>query len=319
MKKAFSLLLACALAAATAFGLDYSDKKLWVHRESGEAPVEKPVDVFFLCPTVSLGQDQNMDVNGTASRLIFKRSVDGQKGIYSDAARFFAPYYRQKTMSHYMDHAAQEVAYGDVRDAFLHFLEHDSKGRPFIIAGFSQGSEHALHLIKDVLAEPKLAKRMVAAYLIGWCITEKDTAAAPQLKPARGESDTGVFVSWNTEAAEVTGSALVPRGARSLCINPLNWKTDATPAPAELNKGAQVGSILGGGTSKPKYCGAVINPKRGTINPIFPAGTSAPSGMGFMGKGVYHAYDPFFFYENLRQNVQRRIHAYTAKHARKHD
>ena len=317
MRKAFPFLLACLVAFATAFGLDYSADEMWVFRENEKPTAEKPVDVFFLCPTVTLGSEPNMDVKSAASRLIFMRTVGGQKGIYSDAARFFAPYYRQKSMSHYMDPKAQEVAYGDTRDAFLHFLEHESQGRPFIIAGFSQGSEHALHLIKDVLADPKLAKRMVAAYLIGWCITERDTAAAPQLKPAQGESDTGVFVSWNTEAPDVTASALVPRGARSLCINPLNWKTDATPAPAELNKGAKVDSMLGGGNSKPHYCGAVINPKRGTVNPVFPAGTAAPSGMNLMGRGVYHAQDPFFFYENLRGNVQTRIRAYTAKHSKR--
>ncbi len=317
MRKAFLFLLSCLVTLATAWGLDYSAKEMWVYRESGKPTAQQPVDVFFLCPTVTLGSEQNMDVNSTASRFIFMRTVGGQKGIYSDAARFFAPYYRQKSMSHYMDPKAQEVAYGDAKAAFLYFLEYESKGRPFIIAGFSQGSEHALHLIKDVLADPKLAKRMVAAYLIGWCITERDTAAAPQLKPAQGERDTGVFVSWNTEAPDVTASALVPRGARSLCINPLNWKTDATPAPAELNKGAKVDSMLGGGDSKPHYCGAVINPKRGTVNPVFPAGTSAPSGMNLMGRGVYHAQDPFFFYENLRENVQTRIRAYTEKHARK--
>lgn len=317
MRKAFLFLLSCLVTLATAWGLDYSAKEMWVYRESGKPTAQQPVDVFFLCPTVTLGSEQNMDVNSTASRFIFMRTVGGQKGIYSDAARFFAPYYRQKSMSHYMDPKAQEVAYGDAKAAFLYFLEHESKGRPFIIAGFSQGSEHALHLIKDVLADPKLAKRMVAAYLIGWCITERDTAATPQLKPAQGEKDTGVFVSWNTEAPDVTASALVPRGARSLCINPLNWKTDATPAPAELNKGAKMDSMLGGGDSKPHYCGAVINPKRGTVNPVFPAGTSAPSGMNLMGRGVYHAQDPFFFYENLRENVQTRIRAYTEKHARK--
>ena len=317
MRKAFLFLLSCLVTLATAWGLDYSDNEMWVYRESGKPTAQQPVDVFFLCPTVTLGSEQNMDVNSTASRFIFMRTVGGQKGIYSDAARFFAPYYRQKSMSHYMDPKAQEVAYGDAKAAFLYFLEHESKGRPFIIAGFSQGSEHALHLIKDVLADSKLAKRMVAAYLIGWCITERDTAAAPQLKPAQGEKDTGVFVSWNTEAPDVTASALVPRGARSLCINPLNWMTDATPAPAELNKGAKMDSMLGGGDSKPHYCGAVINPKRGTVNPIFPEGTSAPSGMNLMGRGVYHAQDPFFFYENLRENVQTRIRAYTAKHSKK--
>ena len=313
MKKSFFMFLACAAAAA--FGLDYSSDEMWACRENGEPTPDKPADVFFLCPTVNTGRDANLDVTNPGLRAQFKRSVEAEKGIYSDAARFFAPYYRLKAMSHRLDPAAQEVAYADVKAAFLHFLEHDSKGRPFIIAGFSQGSQQAMFLIQDVLADPKIAERMVAAYLIGLSVTERETAGHPQLKPAQGESDTGVFVSWNTESADTKGSMLVPADTLSLCINPLNWKTDATPAPPELNEGARM-DLGPRGKLQPHYCGAVINPKRGTVNPVFTPEHPAPP---HLHGGSYHGMDPCFFYGNHRRNVQTRIRAFAAKHAQKHD
>lgn len=312
MKKAFLVVLAFTAAA---FGLDYSSDEMWAVRENGEPAADKPADVFFLSPTVNTGKDANMDVTNPGLRAGFKRAVEAEKGIYADAARFFAPYYRLKAMSHRLDPKAQEVAYGDVKAAFLHFLEHDNKGRPFIIAGFSQGSQQAMFLIKDVLADPKIAKRMVAAYLIGLSVTASDTEGHPQLKPAQGESDTGVFISWNTESADTKGSMLVPANTLSLCINPLNWKTDATPAPAELNEGARM-DLGPRGKLQPHFCGAVVNPQRGTVNPVFSPEHPAPPNLR---GGSYHGMDPCFFYENHRRNVQTRIHAYTAKRARKHD
>lgn len=307
LRRAFLLLLLCSELLSAQ---DYADAALWVYRENSAPTAEKPADVFFICPTTCMQRIDNMDINDPRERAAFKKAVDMEKGIYSDSARFFAPYYRQKSLPHYGKPGVNELAYADVRTAFLHYLNHDNDGRPFILAGFSQGSEHALHLIKDVLADPALASRMIAAYLIGWCVTEHDTAAAPQLRPAQGESDTGVFISWNTESADTHGSFLVPPGARAYCINPLNWRTDATPAPAEANLGACYKIHDLNAPAIPAHCGAVINPERGTLNPVF-AGDAPPAKL--FGRGIYHIYDPVFFYENHRADVHRRIRAYTTE------
>lgn len=306
MGKAYLILVGWLVTLAAAFGLDYSADEMWVYRENGTPTPDKPVDVFFLSPTVGMGNVVNLDVNDPASRANTRRAVDDEKGIYADAARFFSPYYRMKSMPHRLDPKAQEVTYSDVKAAFLHYLEHDNQGRPFIIAGFSQGSQQAMFLIQDVLSDPKIAGRMVAAYLIGLSVTERETSGHPQLKPAQGESDTGVFVSWNTESADTKGSMLVPADTLSLCINPLNWKTDATPAPPELNEGARM-DLGPRGKLQPHYCGAVINPKRGTVNPVFTAEHPAPP---HLHGGSYHGMDPCFFYENHRRNVQTRIRAF---------
>lgn len=304
----FVLLLTCVLHAQ-----DYADTHLWAYRENTAPTTDKPVDVFFLCPTTCMRHVDNMDVDDEKERAAFKKAVDMEKGIYDEHARFFAPYYRQKSLPHYGKPAAQEIAYNDVKKAFLHYLEHDNDGRSFVLAGFSQGSEQCLHLIKDVLADKTLRSRLVAAYLIGWCVTEKDTEEAPHLRPAQGETDTGVFIAWNTERADITQSFLVPAGVQAHCINPLNWRTDATPAPAETNKGARFTITDLTASARPGFCGAVINTARGTLNPLFPVGTEIPGKLMLFGGGVFHVYDPIFFYENHRENIGKRIEAYLRK------
>lgn len=311
MKRLLTLLL-LLWSAALLYALDYGDASLWVCRETSVTP-DKPADVFFICPTTCMARVDNMDVRDEAERARFARAVKMEQGLYTDKARFFAPYYRQKSLPHYGRPAAHALAYSDVKEAFLYYLEHDNQGRPFILAGFSQGSEMALHLIKEVMADPAVADRMVAAYLIGWCVTEADTARYPHLRPAQGELDTGVFVAWNTEEAEVEGSFLVPRGVRALAINPLNWRTDDTPAAADLNHGARFTLQALEAPVQPQFCGAVLNPKRGTLNPLFKKQSDAPKSVLLFGKGVYHVYDYIFFYENLRRNVAKRIDAYLAR------
>lgn len=305
---ALLLLLTCMLYAQ-----DYSAADLWVYRENGEPTAEQPVDVFFICPTTCMRRVDNMDVNDERERAAFRKAVDMEKGIYDEHARFFAPYYRQKSLPHYGRPESQKLAYADVRKAFLYYLEHDNGGRPFVLAGFSQGSEQALHLLKDVLSDESIRSRMVAAYLIGWCITEQDTAECPHLKPAQGETDTGVFIAWNTELPIITGSFLVPPGVQAHCINPLNWRTDATPARPEANKGARFTITDLGAPALPGFCGAVINPERGTLNPVFADSDAAPRKGMLFGSGIFHIYDPIFFYENHRENVGKRIDAYVRK------
>ena len=84
----------------------------------------------------------------------------------------------------------------------------------------------AIRLMKEYFGEEKLQKQLVACYAIGWRLTEEETAAWPQLRPAQGETDTGVIITFSTEAEDVQDSALIPAGMKTLAINPLNWKTD---------------------------------------------------------------------------------------------
>ena len=65
-------------------------------------------------------------------------------------------------------------------------------------------------------AHPEYLKRMIAAYVVGYSITEDYLKANPHLKFAERADDTGVIVSYNTEGNNrknrIIISAFVVRG-----------------------------------------------------------------------------------------------------------
>lgn len=299
---------------------DYADAAQWLYRETERT--DCPTDVFFICPTVCLGTEQSFwwDEYDETNRAFFKMATDMEKGIYDARSRFFAPYYHQLALSAYSLPEKERLAYlepgyADVKAAFSYYLERENSGRPFILAGFSQGAELCIRLLKEFGAP----ENMIACYAIGWRITEEELRAYPQLRPAAGETDTGVIVLFNSEAEWITDSLLVPAGVKTVGINPLNWKTDATPAPKECNLGSCVYDLFGRLLlAEPGYAGARLDPARGTLKITGIPFDDYPETLIFP-KGVYHLYDYQFFFGNLRENVQKRIDAYLKKQSETFD
>lgn len=279
----------------------------------------KSVDLFIVAPTVVLGEDgsSNMSLLNTEDRASFVGALNMQLGIYCDECRVFAPFYRQATLAMYdVGGAALEgaidVAYTDVAAAFEAFLA-ASPDRPLVLAGFSQGSEHVIRLVKDFFGDDVLRGRLVAAYAIGWRLTAEECDAAPWLRPACRADDTGVVVAFNSEDPEVGDSLIVPSGTVTLAINPLSWSASDVPAPADLNLGACFTDYSGETVEEiPEFCGAYIDPERGTLKVVGVDPADYPPMLSTFGEGVYHVYDYQFFYRNLQANVAERIKAYDA-------
>lgn len=64
----------------------------------------------------------------------------------ADGNNFYSPYYRHITLNTWatlnedtIRRRYEAVAWKDVKNAFEHYLTHYNQGRPFILAGFSQG------------------------------------------------------------------------------------------------------------------------------------------------------------------------------------
>ena len=92
-----------------------------------------------------------------------------------------------------------------------------------------------------------------------------------------------------------------------LCINPLNWRRDATPAAKEKNVEALFYDYRNGSFERIKnFCGAAVDPAKGALIVDLPA-PSKYDAMGFMGLGVFHMNDIWFFAGNLRDNAVRRV------------
>ena len=170
--------------------------------------------------------------------------------------------------------------------------------------------------MKDCFDDEATSGLLVACYAIGWRIAEEDLRQYPHLRMASGEDDTGVIISFNSEAESVQDSLLIPAGTRSLAINPLNWRTDATPASRQENPGAcfpdYSGEIV---TEIPHLTGAYIDPVRGSLKVPDVSPADYPPGLSLFSEGVYHLYDYQFFYRSLQENVAVRLNAYLRAHA----
>lgn len=287
----------------------YAQPERWAYEGIGD---NRPADLFLVAPTVYLGRPGScsLSLDDAATKANFLGALNMERGIYDGRCRLFAPYYRQAGLNAYSMPAPVaapyfELAYADVREAFLYYLEHHNQGRPLVLAGFSQGADMALRLLKEFGGREE-CRRLVAAYLIGWRITPEDLAACPHLRMAQGESDLGVVVAFECEAPSVHSSVIVPR--RTLGINPLNWKADSSPAAKELNAGACFTDYSGAIVREvPQLTGAYLDPERGTLKVPDVSPADYPPLLDLFAPGVYHVYDYQFFYRNLQKNVGTRV------------
>lgn len=208
----------------------------------------KAVDIFYIYPTIDSEPLTNRgsvpsytDISRFEVRNAARKCHAYNKAVYAaDDFNFFAPYYRQMTtkvfaMSNTERKLRAKLSATDVRRAFQYYMREFNQGRPFILLSHSQGSQMLLELLKHGMTD-KQYNQMVAAYLMGYEITEKELEKYPhRLKPAQGELDRGVIISYNSATMEEGRSPLLANSV--VCINPLNWKTDETLAPASLHKG----------------------------------------------------------------------------------
>ena len=287
------------------------------------AGADAAADVFFVHPTTYFWRAHwNAPAGGWLTDSITGATLAGQASAFNGAARIYAPRYRQMTLSGF-DHPALrdealEVAYHDVRRAFLHYIEHWSDGRPLILAGHSQGSRHVQRLLAELFVDDALRTRLVAAYVVGSRVWEGEYERGEAGIPVcHSPGQTGCLVSWRTfaEGADPSHDTNPEEQAdgNSVCVNPLSWKYDDVPAPASENLGAiPLPMLTGPGRPRPGLTGARCADGVLWIDP--------PSGSGFRSAhehGVWHAYDYALFYMNIRENARVRVESFLASSSRR--
>jgi hypothetical protein len=321
----FSLAVGTTVSAAA---VDYSQKASWCRLPN---IISKDVDTFYIYSTSYVetsfkeGAPDYATLDNPEMVERAQSEYVAHATVFEDATNVFAPYYRQAGMRYAGEVAAKTgnidaallgKPYEDIVTALDYYFENYNEGRPFIIAGHSQGSSMTLLVLKKYFKEhPDYYKRMVAAYAIGFSVTKDYLAANPHLKFATGERDTGVIISWNTEGRqnveENAKNVVVLPGAIS--INPLNWKLDETYAPASENLGSLVGDEKTGmGKIGDIGADAKINLARGVI--VTNAKADPVPMPEFFGPASFHDNDYTFYYNNIRDNVAKRIAAYRAGH-----
>lgn len=304
-----------SVEAPTGEEIDYTDLSNWAYWGEEKTP-DTLVDCFFVAPTVysaAQGEPLNLAMDNQVVLGDFLGASNMERGIYDEVCRMYAPYYPQIALEAYLFEGEEreaylEIAYQGVREAFLHYMNEENGDRPLILAGFSQGADMCLRLLKEFngLADGKL----VACYAIGWGITQEELDQYPHLKMAEAANDLGGIITFNTEAEGIETSLTVPQ--TTLAINPLNWTTTSDYAPPELNLGACFTDYDANITMElPALTGAYLDPNRGTLivdDHITPA--EYPPVLEIFEDGVYHLYDYLFFYRNLQENVGTRVEEY---------
>jgi hypothetical protein len=227
----------------------------------------------------------NMDIEMTAAA-----------DYMADGNNFYSPYYRHITLDSWatlnedtISRRYRDVAFVDVQNAFNYFIDNFNEKRPFIIAGFSQGGKSVVELMKTMPEEVR--DRMIAAYVLGYKVTPDDVAVAPWIKAATGEADTGVTICYNS-VSDVKYLKPVVSAPNVMCINPVNWRTDDTPAI--LNDTITV-------TLNPEYKVLVLKGFDGSY---------LPNILNVLNVGDYHGIEPWVYSECLRANFKKRIAAF---------
>lgn len=296
--------------------LDFGEGDNWAYFAEGK---DTGVDIFLVCPTVDTQSERNaLNLNEKLKRN-FINALNMEKGIYEESGRLFSPYYRQMSINAYMlpeeeREQAAELAYADVAAAFRWYLDHENDGRGIILAGFSQGAEMCLNLMKEFYGGESAEARelrdgLVAVYALGWYLTEEMTQQYPQIVPAGAEADTGTVICFDCEDGTLNGTITLPEGVRSLSINPLNWETDSTPADRSLNLGAVMGI---GADPVPGLCGACLG-ERGELIVTDVTPDEFPPVLDVFPRGAYHLYDYMFFFTNLKNNVAARTEVWLSE------
>ncbi len=171
--------------------------------ESHTPAADPAIDCFYVYPTASFDSAGNSDLQANDEEIFI---VLNQAARFNSVCRVFAPVHRQVTLSVIFNDALvgdRELAYGDVLDAFKHYIANDNEGRGFILIGHSQGSGHLTRLIQEEIERnPVLGERLVAAYLLGTTIAvpkDKDVGGTFQATPlCRAADQTGCLVTYSS-------------------------------------------------------------------------------------------------------------------------
>ena len=278
-----------------------------------------PVAVFFLHPTSYIEKDnwnQPPDAHD-ANWIVDNRVLRHQASVFNGCCDVYAPRYRQATFFSFLDQEgngrqALSLAYEDVVDAFDAFIKRFDDGRPFILAGHSQGTRHAAKLLRERIAGTDLQDRLVVAYLIGFEIEKGTLGGVPLCGDAEA---TGCVVGWNTVAGEGTG--LYPNATALVCTNPLTWQPDGGYAGHELNEGAIGYPSYMMPAEDEDYTLMIVEPAVADAECVdgmlrVPDVRSEAFPFRMPGNSL-HVYDYSLFYMNIRNNAMTRVAAFQSE------
>ncbi len=271
---------------------DYSDAGMWYQVDGDRTGTG--ADVFYIVSTWeedwhdAYGRTSHYaDVWNATHRRHMATEISRVAAYMSPGNRFYAPYYRHTTMETFLTQNEDTIrrrarlAMDDVCAAFGHFVAQRDPSRPLIIAGFSQGGMAVVELLKHISDETY--SQLAAAYVLGYKVTPEDTLRCRHIRAAKGETDTGVTICYNTVKDVKYIQPVI--GATCMGINPVNWRTDATPAT--LHDSITV----------------TLSPKQHVLVVSGYSGKEYPAYKDFINVGDIHSCEPWLYSECLQRNI----------------
>jgi DUF3089 family protein len=173
-------------------------------KETWKSDPNAPIDCFYVYPTVSTDTATNSDMNADPAEL---NVIKQQFARFGSRCRVFAPIYRQITLAGLRAALASGVPafdrglqYDDVRDAWHHYLEHDNRGRGFVLVAHSQGSFILSALIAREIDGKPIQSQLVSAILLGTTLSVpkgKDVGGTfKQIPLCHAATDTGCLITY---------------------------------------------------------------------------------------------------------------------------
>jgi hypothetical protein len=308
---------------------DYALARSWASRPAPDPSDPRAVDVFYVHPTTFHGAAWNQDVADTAVNEAMDASVlRTQASAFAACCRIFAPRYRQASSAAFYAKSgdgerAYDLAYTDVLRAFQTYLREDNHGRPFILAGHSQGALQVLRLLEERLDGRPERKQLVAAYVVGIGVSRGVFGKLLKTIPACDHPlQTGCVITWNTYAAGQDPTAFIAAsqtpytrqfgddpGKALVCINPLTFDTAAPAAGPDRHLGAV---LLKPGSRFPAPVDHAISAecRDGVLSVSAPTGAVALSPLP---GGSLHMQDVELFWGNIQADALARGQAFFRK------
>jgi hypothetical protein len=318
-------------------GNAYADPRMWIARPDkpgnpalwtppGYKPGAAPeAAVFFIHPTSYLDRAHwNAALDDQEANARAELFLRGQASAFNEIGLIWAPRYRQAAFGAFLTdkpegQEAIDLAYRDIAMAFDRFLK-EAGDRPIILAAHSQGSLHLTHLLRDRVAGTPLAKRIVAAYVVGWPISKPTDLPRMGLPECEHAEQSGCILSWQSYAEPADPSPMFERvdastgftggsrkGTRLVCTNPITGTPDAS-APGTSNLGTLIPSAdLSSATVSKGTVGARCD-GRGVLL----IGEPIPLGGYVLPGNNYHVFDYSLFWANVRADAARRLAAFKA-------
>lgn len=270
---------------------------------------EDLVDVFFLHPTTFTDKKRKYESNANEKDSVIndktdKSSILYQASVFNQIGRIYAPRYRQAHINRYYMYGddqknAFNFAYLDIVDAFDHYLKNYNQGRPIIIAGHSQGTTHAIRLIKEYVDNHTIQNKIILYYLIGMPVKKNEFS---NVCPCTKKNELGCFYSWRTYRKGYSGK-YVDKDDRIIHVNN---PVDIENFSEWSQKKSKDKSILW--NYNEGYDAILRSKVKGNMlwitRPKFPGGL-----LGIFMKN-YHAGDINLFYGDIRKLVHENVSLY---------